>query len=411
MRPKAIIAGLALAACSSPTDVGRPPGAVDVSIEFCLGEGPDWLAYKNEGRDWVTIPANLLQSHYTFPATPKVQIAFAHDEPLSGYSQVNLFSLTAQEAAQLRCPASLHGDKSLTGSVTRNHESDDVRVLMGNAADVLHQGTTTFSFGVQSGPQDLLAIRTATSVGALPTTLLIVRHGLDLPAGSAIPLLDFTSPEAQPIKQATVTVAGADAATLSTLVTFKSVHGTSFNIGFNSSTSGSTTVAGFPDAAVAAGDLHRLAMTYAPATGARTLLYYMGVLKDTTFTIGPAANVPVADVVSLSPVLPRARINRQDEYATLALATFQQTNGGALRVARVLTTAAYLGGAPVMWDLALADLSGIEGFQSSWRLVPDVTIGVSVQPWGGPAGLYFGGLAPTLGVSLRSATARTTYNF
>ena len=40
-----------------------------------------------------------------------------------------------------------------------------------------------------------------------------------------------------------------------------------------------------------------------------------------------------------------------------------------------------------------------------------VIMGVSVQTWGGPAGLYFGGLAPTLGASIRSAAASTTYNF
>lgn len=410
---------LLLPGCTSPTDTGRPRGAVDVTIEFCLGSGPDWLAYRNEGRDWVAVPASIFQSRYQFPATPKVQIAYTHAVALAAYSQITVLNLSATEASQLRCPEGggegrpRSGDKPLSGSVKMNHETDNVRVLMGGAVSYVQPGATTYAMSVVNGPLDLVAIRRPSAAGALSTPLLIVRHGVDLPAGSTIPLLDFTSAEAVPLGGGAITVAGASAGagTLTTTVTYLTARGTSFGAGLFATTNPVVKVAAVPDVVLASGDVQRVSVRYASGADAFSLVYFTGGVHDTTVTLGPAASRPVVDVVSLSPVLPRARVASQTAYPTLAQAVFQQTNGSTLRVMRVVTTKAFLGGTPATWELTAPDLSQVAGYETSWRFVPDVAISVAVQAWDARPALYLGSGTPIVGETMRAASTSTSFTF
>src|SRR6185436_970490 len=54
------------------------------------------------------------------------------------------------------------------------------------------------------------------------------------------------------------------------------------------------------------------------------------------------------------------------EYATMALATFQQSDGPVFREQTVVVFADYLSSAPTKWTLEMPDLSGIPGFQAKW---------------------------------------------
>src|SRR5207244_5245651 len=109
----------------APTGVVRPPNAVDVSIDYCLFDLPEWFAYKNDGYDWVALPVPFLGfTPIQFAATPKVAIAFYHNpNSFYTYEGLQIFYLTAAELQSQHCTLPI-AMKSYSGTVA-NIDADD----------------------------------------------------------------------------------------------------------------------------------------------------------------------------------------------------------------------------------------------------------------------------------------------
>jgi hypothetical protein len=400
-----------VAGCNGPTDLKRPAGSVDVSVEFCVGQGPGWFAYRNEGADWIAVPASVFQSKYVFPATPKVQVAYARLIPLVAISQLFVLNLAADEVQMLRCPTGAAGSKRLDGMVKTINANDDARVLMGNAVSFLFPGMTTYSLFVREGPLDLFAlIRPFPTTSTAAPPLVIVRHGIDLQEGAALPLLDFTAPDALPFVSSRVAVQGlAGNATVTGRVNYVSARGTDFSIGTFLSQLGTLTLASVPGALLGPDDLHRVALTQTSGTVTNDIVFFQHAAKDTSVAFGPPLSAQSVDVIESAPMLrPRVRFGAQAEYPSLARAVFQQSEQTAFRSFTIHKTAAYGGGTPATWDLDIPDLSAVEGFESAWALKPATPTTIGVQVWKARAALYFGAGRATPGETMRAVAATMT---
>src|SRR5207253_2754257 len=97
--------------------------------------------------------------------------------------------------------------------------------------------------------------------------LVIVRHNVNLPAGGAIPLLDFTTAEARPFATSTIALDGANAnGSVVARVNFVSSRRTDFTLGAVSNSDNALTISAVPAALLEPGDLHRISLSKASGT-------------------------------------------------------------------------------------------------------------------------------------------------
>ena len=396
--------------CSSPTDLKRPPGAVDVTMEFCSGQGPNWLAYKNDGQDWVSVPANLFVSSYTFPATPKITIAYARAVAFASYAQVSVFNLTADEVQQFRCPLAVTGVKELTGTVKTINANDDARVLMGGAISFVFPGVTTYSLFVREGPLDLFALIRPFPANASADPLVIVRHNVDLPAGGAIPLLDFTSTEAKPFETSTINVEGSNAnGSVLARVNYVSSRRTDFALGGVFNVGPALAISAVPASLLEPGDLHRVSVSKAIGSATLDIIYYQHAPHDTTVTFGPTLTNYTIDLLSSTPIVQtRVRFGSQPSYPSFAQALLQQSDESSYRSVSLLTTAGYAGGTPGTWELSVPDITNAPGYLTAWGLVNGAQTSVAVKAWNARTAVFLGGGTPTAGETMRAATASSS---
>jgi hypothetical protein len=395
----------ALVACSDATGTGRRAGTSDVSVQFCLGQGPNWFAYRNEGGDWTSLPASVFQSTYGFAATPTVTIAYARAISFASVSQVYVLNLTAEEVDHLRCSGGSARPKQLTGSVRLPGANDDARILMGSAVSFIAPGVTSYSISVNDGPLDLFALARALTPGG--SSRVIVRHDVNLPEGAAIPLLDFTTAEARPFGTSTLTVQGTpENAGVTARLSYVSARGTEFFVGAFGTQGGAATLATIPPALLRPGDVHRVSLSMSARGIDYDLVFSQHEARDTTVTFGPALSVPTFDVVARSPMLrPRVRLDRQPSYPSLVQVIFEQSNETSSRAFVVQTTAAFQGSSHTTWDVSVPDLTGAPGFQGAWGLTDGRPIDASVRAWDARTVVYFGNGTPSAGEGMRAATA------
>jgi hypothetical protein len=212
---------------------------------------------------------------------------------------------------------------------------------------------------------------------------LIIRRGLDVPSGGTIPVLDFSAAEAFAPVATNLTITGLepgeDFRVTNTLMTSTSTLAMIFG---RAPVDGSALYS-VPAAQLAPGDLHELWVGSALPDRFRTAIAYFHSPTDRTHAMGPQIATPTVTSVTTSPyVRLRARLPAQPEYGGAA----QFIYGGLLQGGRntgVSVTAAYLGGTPAMWDLVIPDLSGAEGFQSSWMPMEGQADAYQVQAYSG----------------------------
>jgi hypothetical protein len=401
---------MVLAACSGPTDVRRLAGTVDVTMEFCLGQGPNWLAYKNEGQDWVSVPASVFQSSYTFPATAKVTLAYVRAVAFASFAQVSVLNLTSDEVQQLRCPLATTGAKELTGTVKMINADDDARVLMGGAISFLSPGSKTYSLFVREGPLDLFALIRPFPVNTTAAPLVIVRHNVDLPAGGAIPLLDFTSGEAKPFEKSTINLEGTHAnGSVIARVNYVSARRTDFALGSVTNLGSTLSVNAVPASLLEAGDLHRVSVSKASGGTILDVVYHQRAPHDTSLAFGPPLSAYAVDLVGSAPIVrPRVRFASQPAYPSMAQALLQQSDESSFRSLSLLTTSGYVGGTPSTWDLSAPDLTLASGYQAAWGLVTGSLTAIVVKAWDTRPAVFFGGGTPAAGETARAASASSS---
>jgi hypothetical protein len=388
--------------------VVTPPATASVTMPFCPGSLPAWLAYRNEGYAWQQLAPT--GSGFTFSATQRVAIAFTFVG--SGGSSVNVYQVDRSELEFFNA-ATCSGTRTYTGVASGMTSGQSALIYLGSSFAIADATQPSFSLeDVPDGALDLIATRgIITSSQTFPSPdRVIVRRGLDLPTGAIIPELNFAATESVAPTAATATITNApDGSTMAVLSSFM----TPTMSGLLQVTESATTPISLyfvPAANMQSGDLHEV---YADATQANGTVgqghvEYVATVGDRSIALGPPLAAPAVTMHGSGEYSrPRATFASQPEYATVALARFVQSTLASDVFVTLIASDAYHGGTPATWDLAVPDFSGAPGFNNSWMLRPGVSTQYLTEGFNGPSRILFGG-APTAGDSYRFAYRQST---
>lgn len=366
---------------------------------------PIWLAAQDGTGAWNRITADA-NGTYRFSIGTRGGVASV-TRGATNYSLEVFYGSVAELsaiAAGNPCAAAPTGTKRLTGNVANAGAMDFITISLGAATTTVF-GNTPPAFAlddVAAGPLDLLASRAALSETGLAVDKLIIRRGVNY--ATTVPTIDFTSGEAfDPIKR-TITLAGLNGEEGFASVSYVTANGSGAPF-FSGQAEGSTIdYFGIPASKQAAGDLHQLLVgafaSGANPTASRMSYGFFRDATDRTVTLGAALSPATVTSVATAPYARlRAQFASQADYNALATATFAQ----AARQATVSASAAYFGGTPATWDLAIPDLANVAGFDATWGLRTATQANWSVTALGGDF-LTLSGQAPTDGALVKAAS-------
>lgn len=386
------------------------PATANVSIAFCADDLPVWFAYQNEGFPWQQVSA--AGATFAFAATQKVGVAFAFS--VGPNTQTDIFYLGRAELSAFN-DRDCSGPKSFTGTVGGLSTGQSARVVMGVTAASASSFTPTFTLSaVNARALDLVATRgtvTSTANGDFLTPdRMIIRRGLNLASGSAIPALDFAVAEAFAPAVNNLTISGLETADevflTNTLWTGTSTFGLAHSAELPSS--GPVSLNSAPSAQLQAGDLHELSIEASQSSQSlvvgRQYVEYFGAPTDRSAPMGPQLSVPLVTSASSVPYSRmRGQLASQPEYNTSVEFGFLQDGpSGGDRVVLLGASAAFLGGTPTTWDVTIPDFGGVSGLNNAWMLAPNLTTIYFAQANSGRTDLLFGAL-PAQGDVVRIA--------
>jgi len=379
-----------------------------VSLDFCPGDVPAWLAVKNASENWQQVTGT--SGSFTFDATPRVSVAYVTSDAGDHSTRV-LNVLRAELGAVTATGCAAAGTKSLSGNVTGLTGAQIATLSMGSQVDAVSTTNVTYSFNeLLNGPLDLVATRYPTS-GTQPADRVIVRRGLDLQTGATIPTLDFSSTEAQPLTAANLTLANRGSDFVSMTTDFLTEHGTSHPLlRFTSTNADGVTFVSVPAALRGPNDMHLLAAIASSATAVREVSQFYREPSNRTFTFGPSLSEPTVTIAATTPYRrPRLTVASQAEYDDAMEAFFSQLSGPTFRTVTVFTSAAFLGGPPATWELELPDFSGA-GYTTEWAFVAGSSVNANARGFDGDVNVVLGVKAldgDMIRSSIRSANAVT----
>jgi hypothetical protein len=389
-----------LSACSD--SVTSPPPVVDrgdpplaVSVAFCAGLEPTWIAFQDGDGSWTqSLPATTagkVHFRHTFMAN-RGAVAQARDfgtglTTLSVQYGAPAELATVSDTNPVHCGPPI--SKTLLGTVAGVDTTEVALVSAGFSSSqfVFPDEGNTFSLrGLIEGPQDILATRTARVNGVPTLTKVILRHNPELPDSATLPILDFSSAEAFAPAAARLNLTGLGpegAISLTKLRTAISDHVLAF------STTTAAAVRSYnaiPEAKLQAGDLQLLIATAAPTTGSsiRSSLVYFRSPLDQTLAIGPESLAPALSTIATAPALRlRAQLAPQPDYDRITSINYQQGQ----TIVSLGMTAAYVALNGGGYDLLIPDFTGVSGFESRWALHGSGSVFWTVTRMGGTLGL------------------------
>ncbi|MDQ3697158.1 MAG: hypothetical protein M3373_03905 [Gemmatimonadota bacterium] len=355
---------IAIAACGDdPTGPTR-----EITLSFC--SNLSWVAYQNEGGAWTRL-ANSAGT-YTLRATERLAIVTVH-APGPNLATLELHFLTADQAVTtFRCGVTPPtATKILHGSVRGLGSNDQAYVMVGPSIAVVHAAIPTFTItGVRNGPVDVVATHMLPfSSQSVRVQRVIVRRAENRANNSTMPALNFDSTEAFEPQYNTLTLTGVPAgSTIGAQTDFLTPSETLNPLGWNGVQGSSVPIYSVPASRLVQGDLQQLNA----GTSHRHMLLYYTVPVDRTVALGPEPSAPSFTTLESSPTLRlRVDVGAQPEYASQILFyLFQSSSLTDGRTIGLWATKEYFGDTPTTWSLTIPDLSGVEGFQSSWGLQP-----------------------------------------
>lgn len=400
----ALLALTLAAACNdstSPpyTNGGGPGPGTPVSITFCAGSEPNWVAFQDGNGTWTRAQPTTTGSRTTYQSTfnsdrGAVAMArvFAH-----GVSSVSVqYGLPAELAIvgdtnPLQCggPVSFALLGSVAGIDTTNEEAQ-ISAGLELRTTAPHGADNTFALlGLSPGPQEILAGRvTRLDPTTVVVSRLILRRVGDLPDSTTLPVFDFNSAESFAPFISTVTVAGMgpEGATVNTLL--RTAHSQSVvSFGTSDMQAPTRSYRAVPEEQLAPGDLEILSALSGPVvtTDIRSTTLYFRSTVPQTLTLGPVVTPPTFTTVATTPALRlSAHFVAQSAYDQLTSIGFQQ---GTTTLVSVAMTAAYATLTGAGYDLVIPDLSQVPGFDPTWALRAGTSTAWTATRTGGTLGL------------------------
>ncbi|HET9424581.1 MAG TPA: hypothetical protein VFO55_04345 [Gemmatimonadaceae bacterium] len=358
----AALLAAAMAGCGDGTGPGE---LTSISIRPCAVNAfsPVWFAYRNGDGPWTQVSGDATGT-FTFEAEPKASIAYSYPGPES-QRVTRIVHATAPELALLAaepCTASA-GSASVSGSATTNG-SGAALISMANRSLFMSLPTGQGNFTLTQLPTaatDLVAVGASQS-----GERWIVRRAI-VPNGQTLPVLDFTSAEAQAAQLHSISFSGGPTGgTTNGDARLRTSGGTIHPLSSATGISGPFTVPSLAPAQRHANDVYSVSIQRRNGTGSDFRYIHLGYSDpaDRQAVFGPAmAGGTISAVTSAPYPRMRAVFASQAEYPDAARANFLES----FRAVRVTTTAAYLGGRPSNWELEMPDLGGA-GYQKEWGL-------------------------------------------
>ena len=200
----------------------------------------------------------------------------------------------------------------------------------------------------------------------------IIRRGVDYPAGSSIPVLDFGSSEPFALESNTVTVNRGNDFDFSVENRIVTERGTISLLYYaNASSGASLTMFSAPESKLTDRELQFLTV-YAP--NAREAVVFYRHPSDRTVTLGPDASAATRTVIGTAPDLTtRFDMPSQPEYGSQVSFLLCVPQPAPPEVpARIVATKEYFGGTPTSWSVTTPDLKSVDGYPT-WG--PDARLG------------------------------------
>ena len=408
---KKIFGALAVAAVlASACDDSTGPGPKEtVTLDFCSGETPIWLAIQNEGEAWEEVSVGS-DGSATFDARPSISVAYVTQPDASDYRTVilnvsrdELESIHGQPCTERR------GTRTLSGSVTGLTGQQVARIGLGWSTSGASTSNTTYTLsGLPEGSRDLIATRAATST-TQPPDRVIVQRGVNLGSGSTIPALDFGSAQAVALATNTATFVNRGNDLVSLVSEVITENGTSHRLmEFSGASADAASFVSLPQSVRLSSDRHVLSAYTSGGAGTREVVGYFTTPGNRTVTFGPNLNTGTFSVLAAAPMVrPRATIASQSEYGDAMQATFSQSASHGFRMITMLTSLRFRGSLPATWELEMPDLSAA-GYDSDWGLVAPTSgptaIAANLRGFDSNVALAFGAEPTASDVTVRSAT-------
>ncbi|HEY6218534.1 MAG TPA: hypothetical protein VIV65_00670 [Gemmatimonadaceae bacterium] len=380
---------------------GPDPGATNpTAIKFCWSS---WFAYQNQGGSWQFASGT---DSLRFSASDALTIAYAPNP-----SAVRVWALSRDEllalskTQQFGCVTPVPPiTKTLSGTIAGVADGEAYDVVTTNSGAGGPASSKTFQLGVPDGPVDIIGMVYA-DIPDRPANRLIVRRGVDLPAGSTMPTFDFNSVEVIGLKSASIFVFNANIVGLqSKRVTSVAHIGQLFRPLHSSTGSLADQIWGVPSAGLGANDINIFTVSECPQQCIRTLtMYYRDVFSGMSVTMG-ATPVPADEVVLARTPCTRASwdIPVQSDYLGYGGATV--TWGAQSEQSFTMTVSRYFLGNPPSqsWHFEVPDFTRPDG---SCLIAPNQTPSGYAMVGNTPAILT--GLPGQDGQTFKSASATT----
>ena len=369
----AILCGALLAACSGDSGPEEPAGT-RVTLSFCTGNAPVWLAVQDGDAAWIRLLPRIAGIYDARFTANRGGVAF-----VSSGSSLTVAYGNLTELASIACTS---GSNSLNGSVAGLASVERADVWFGTSFASVNAQNGRFQFrNVPDGQQDLFATRyTWSGDGGQIANRLVIRRAQNLSSGSLIAPINFGSSESFAPAFATASVAGADGAVSVDLIS--SWHGRAFSALLTyGTTPGPLLYSAVPQERLAPGELSSLQAFTSEQPGGRSATNYFSAPADRVVTMGPVLSTPVVTWPNTAPNQgPRLQLPSQPEYGRWVYVAYSQ----GLVAASVAVTSSYLGGTPATWDIEVPDLSSVDGWNAAWGFASSSNILWNVTAAGGP---------------------------
>ena len=342
MKLISVAAGAILLAACVPTEP-QP-----VTVTFCAGQVLGGkLAVRNDGGvlgtqgRWEIIESADGKA-FTIPPYHRLSVAFTVNELLS--DDLRMFQLTTGELTKLNCipGTTSFPARSATGTIAGVTTGRSAQVTFGTGVVTRGNGAFTINNAITGG-SDLVAV---LRVGASTAEKFIVRRNLDLPTGSALDPIDFTSAEAGNPRVFSAAVAGAGNVSIGSefrLITKNTNAAIPVSI-----VNGVMSIATLPAAMQAVSDYYVLGAGVATPVGSffETRLVYTRFAEpaNQSMVLGPVLASPSAGFrQSTGPTTVRVTLPVQSEYAERADISVLQSANDDYRSVTMTMTGAYRG--------------------------------------------------------------------
>ena len=409
-RPLLAAAFLGVTSCESGTDpeVQNP---IDLVLDFCSDETPVWVAYRNQGADWVRLTPNP-EGTVSFTATNDVMLAIVRQNGADYTTEVIFAANTELESVSGTICREEGGTKIVHGTVSGVVGSQISRVGMSLSSVYLGPSQTSFSLGnVPARPVDLVASRYNVTGNNQTADRVVIRRTQDPIHNATMPVIDFAGASALVPTAFGGAISGINTSDIAfAQAYFVSQLGTEHLLAnVEPVTNGNVTFYGIPTTALAAGDYHDV---FAVAVGGDGLVRgverFFTAPASQTLPLGTPLSAPTVTEVSTSPTV-RMRVQqpRNGDYSRAMRAEFRQQQQFSSTIVTLLVTQGYDGTGG--WDVTMPDFSAANGWQNAWGFVDGPSIEWTIAAYGGRPELLFGA-PPTDGETVRFASRESPTN-